>query len=252
MKLLIADDEATIRRGMEKMIASFPDSYEIITACDGLDALEQIKDHRPELILADINMPHVNGLEMIARARQLVPNSKIIIVSGYHEFEYAQKAMQLQVTEYLLKPVKEIQLRQVLSQAAKAYRRRVQELQCLGLLEPGESKDVIAQMIEEMKGNLSDETLSLQSMSDRLHMSQSSLSKGLKQKVGMGFSDYLNVLRLEKAKLLLLRPDKPTVLEVSIQCGFASQHYFCRVFKQMAGVSPTKYRNGMEEESKKK
>ena len=243
MKLLIADDEAVIRRGMERMISSFQYDFEILTARDGAEALEVIRNHKPQLILADINMPHINGLDMISQARELVPESKIIIISGYHEFDYAQKAMELKVSEYLLKPVKEAQLRSVLQKACASYRQRQQELKLLNMLAPQESADIIAQMIEEMKQKFSDESLCLQVLAEKFHVSQSYLSRGLKQRIGMGFSDYLNSLRLEKAKLLLLSSINLTILEVSLQAGFSSQHYFCRVFRQTEGVSPTEYRS---------
>lgn len=246
MKLLIADDEAIIRRGMEKMIQSFDGNYQISTAADGREAIRLIEEYRPEIILADINMPHINGLDLIQQAQEFVPNTKFIIISGYHEFEYAKRAVQMQVFDYLLKPVKELQLREVLVKAAKAYETRIQELKQLNLLQPSEEMDLISQLISKMKLYYTHDNLNLQSIAKELHASQGYLSRGLKQRLGMGFSDYLTNLRLEKARFLLKHQKELTILEISRQAGFSSQHYFCRVFKQTMGLSPTDYRNGPE------
>lgn len=104
-KVLLVDDEAEIREGMAHRIPWEELGFTICgTAENGLEALDIIEKEYPEIIITDIQMPFMDGLELIEQARLLLPLSKFIVFSGYDVFEYAQKAVSLHVAEYLLKP----------------------------------------------------------------------------------------------------------------------------------------------------
>lgn len=121
-RLLIADDEKTIRDGLKKLIQSFDLNLEIIgLAKDGKEALDLITKYEPEIILLDINMPYVNGLEVVREIKELTPLSKIIIISGYDDFEYAQQALEMGVFNYLLKPIDYRKFKEVLEKAMLSY-----------------------------------------------------------------------------------------------------------------------------------
>ncbi len=104
-KVLIADDEAFIKNLLKKTLESsdFP-IEEVMTAEDGREALERALEFCPDIIITDIEMPFMNGLELIRQLQERGIKSKNIIISGYDEFEYAKKAISLGVTDYLLKP----------------------------------------------------------------------------------------------------------------------------------------------------
>ena len=106
-KILIADDEDIIRRGLAGMVSQHPKLEVAALAEDGEIALEQAAKTRPDLTLVDINMPFVDGFAFIKEAKQLLPDAEIIIVTGYDDFAFAQKALQLGVADYLLKPIME-------------------------------------------------------------------------------------------------------------------------------------------------
>ena len=106
-KVLIADDEDIIRRGLASMVSQHPKLEVVATAEDGEVALEKAKDVRPDLMLVDINMPFMNGFAFIEAAKTLLPEAQIIIVTGYDDFSFAKKALQLGVAEYIMKPVME-------------------------------------------------------------------------------------------------------------------------------------------------
>lgn len=118
-KVLIADDEDIICRGLAGMVAKRPGLQVAALAEDGEIALEKARETLPDLLLVDINMPFLNGLEFIKQVREILPDSLMIIVTGYDDFEFVQKALQLGVADYVLKPVMEQAFFQVLDKAVQ-------------------------------------------------------------------------------------------------------------------------------------
>ncbi len=106
-KVLIADDEEIIRRGVAKLLQKDPDFAVVAEAEDGEMAFEQACAHLPDLLLVDINMPFLNGLEFIEKLGDLLKNAVIIVITGYDQFAYAQQALRLKAFDYLLKPLSE-------------------------------------------------------------------------------------------------------------------------------------------------
>lgn len=105
IKMLVVDDEAVIREGIIKSIEW--DQYDICIAgeaCNGREALKIAYDTKPEIIIVDIRMPVMDGLEFSKRIRELLPSVKLIVLTGFGEFEYAKKAIDLKVSEFILKP----------------------------------------------------------------------------------------------------------------------------------------------------
>lgn len=106
-KALIADDEEIIRSGLSRLLARDPDFEVAALAEDGEQALELAAERLPDLLLVDINMPFLNGLEFIERLEGVLRGAVIIVITGYDDFSYAQQALRLGVFDYLLKPVME-------------------------------------------------------------------------------------------------------------------------------------------------
>lgn len=104
-KVLIADDESIIRNGLAGMVAQHPSLEVAALAEDGELALELARDTQPDLMLVDINMPFLNGFEFIEAIQKLLPDAVIVIVTGYDDFEFLQKALRLGVADYILKPI---------------------------------------------------------------------------------------------------------------------------------------------------
>ncbi|MBU5485862.1 response regulator [Clostridium sp. MSJ-11] len=247
-RVVIADDEETIRNGLKRLIESYElDLSVIATAQDGEEAIEVIKKYHPEIILMDINMPFMNGLEIIETVRETDKDAKIIIISGYSQFEYAQKALELGVFSYILKPINYRDFKNILLKAMDAYSQRMWEVSKLkeGDAENEGCKDVGKLAIAYMKENFSQNQLSLNLVAQQFHISQSYLTRVIKQKTGVSFTDYLNRLRINMAtKLLTDKDNNYSINDISNMVGYSSQHYFSRAFKNYMGVSPNKYRNG--------
>ncbi|HBN29106.1 MAG TPA: hypothetical protein DEF85_05870 [Clostridiaceae bacterium] len=128
LKVLIADDEEAIRKGLKKIITSADIGLNIIgEASDGEIALEMAEKLKPDIMLIDINMPFLNGLDFLDKVNKLIPDAITIIISGYDEFEYARKALQLGVFDYILKPVNRKKLIDTLHRAIDAYNKKMKE-----------------------------------------------------------------------------------------------------------------------------
>ncbi len=127
-KVFLVDDEIVIREGIR---TSFPwngTDYQLVgEAPDGEIALSMIRDTRPDILITDIRMPFMDGLELCRVVRRLMPWIGIIILSGYDEFEYARQAIQLGVREYLLKPITSLELRQALDRVSALLKAEQQD-----------------------------------------------------------------------------------------------------------------------------
>jgi len=117
-KLVVADDEPKIRRGIENMLDWHGLNIEIVgEAEDGEIALEVIKEKKPHIILLDINMPFLNGLSLLQKLKDINNKSIVIIISGYDDFSYAQRALQFDVFDYILKPVNKKSMEEIITKA---------------------------------------------------------------------------------------------------------------------------------------
>ena len=105
-RLLIVDDEAIVRRGIKKSVNWNELGIEMVAeAADGVEALSQVIENVPDIVLLDINMPKMDGLEFASIIKKQYPKIKVVIITGYHEFEYARSALRSGVDDYILKPI---------------------------------------------------------------------------------------------------------------------------------------------------
>lgn len=110
MKICVADDELEVRRSIIKKIDGIDPSFSIEDAGYGIAALAAMQQFKPDVAFLDIRMPGVDGLELLARLKQASPWIRVVMLSGYHEFEYARRALQLGADDFLLKPASKKQL----------------------------------------------------------------------------------------------------------------------------------------------
>ncbi|MBY0215307.1 response regulator [Paenibacillus illinoisensis] len=137
MKLILVDDEKGILEGLKKMIDRYIPECEVVgTAYNGREGFELIQKWQPDIVITDIRMPQAGGLEMIHMLKEVDIQSKFILLSGYADFEYARKGMQLGVNFYINKPVEEQELRDCVCQVMdtiRIERSKVQEMDALKL-----------------------------------------------------------------------------------------------------------------------
>ncbi|OCA98412.1 response regulator transcription factor [Clostridium beijerinckii] len=161
-KLVIADDEPKIRRGIENILNWSEFGIEIVgQAEDGEIALEIIKENRPDIILLDINMPFLNGLDLLQKLKEIGNNGIVIIISGYDDFSYAQKALQFNVFDYILKPVSKKNIEEIIIKVTNKLIKRGKENNYLEWVKRqlAENKEVLQKTFfsEWFNNKLSDE-----------------------------------------------------------------------------------------------
>lgn len=149
-RLMIADDEALEREGLEMMIKrTMPDQFEFIHAENGRIAIQKAEDDRPDIVFMDIRMPGIQGLEALREIRSILPNVKMVLVTAYDYFAYAQEAVQLGVKDYILKPAKKEQivetLMKLMDELKEERKRRRETL---------ETKEKVSQLLPVVENEL--------------------------------------------------------------------------------------------------
>lgn len=241
-KLLLIEDEALIRRGIVSLIdhdkLGISDVYE---AADGESAWKLIEEHVPDIILSDINIPHIDGITLAKKVKSAYPDTSIVFLTGYDYFDYALEALKLGADDYVLKPISRKDVEHILTKLIKKKRTEEKTAQAKELLPESSPCSELEAILAE---NLSDPELSLKEIAGRLGFSVGHLSTLIKKELGMTFQEYVSEQRLAKAKLLLLTTEMK-VYEVAESVGYDDVNYFSTRFKRRVGVTPRQYQKGM-------
>ncbi|MBP5609171.1 MAG: response regulator [Lachnospiraceae bacterium] len=239
LKVFLAEDEYVIREGIKKNI-----DWEAIRcefcgeAADGETALEKVAELKPDLIISDIRMPFMDGLEFCSKAKEMFPDIKIILLTGYEEFEYARKAIDIGVERYLTKPISREELSTILSKQAAAFNTKQDTAEDT----KEQYRDVIYSVFAYVEEHYSEEDLSLSKVAEHIGLSPNHLSAVFKEETGRSFTKYLTDHRIKIAKKLL-DTSKKRSSEIAELTGYPDPHYFSSVFKKHTGMTPSQYRD---------
>lgn len=134
-RIILVDDEEEVRKGIIKKIEWEALGFEVVgDAENGEDALEKIEQLEPDVVMTDIRMPYMDGLTLTGKIRQKYPSIKVLIFSGFDDFEYAQQAIKLNVTEYILKPVNVEELTEILNRVRESLDEEIEQRRNVSLL----------------------------------------------------------------------------------------------------------------------
>lgn len=241
-KIFLADDEIWVIMGLKKLIEKIGAPFQVVgEASNGVMALEEIEKKKPDVLITDIRMPGMDGLELMKEIRKKKLDTKVVLVSGYAEFDYAQKAIRMGAVDYLLKPVEAETFAKVLENLEKMLD------ECGGKQEeqPGEmlNPSALENIVEEIQSRYN-ENITLTGFSEKHNISAGHLSNLLKERLGMSFSEYITAKRVQKAKELLA-DERLSVEKVANEVGYKDYFYFTKVFKKAVGISPSKYRKNL-------
>lgn len=247
-KVLIIDDESIIVEGLIKVVAWENYNCKVVaTASDGKEGTKAIREYCPDIVITDIRMPTVDGLTMLSGIKSEFPKMQITVLTGFRDFSYAQEAIKLGVTRFLLKPSKMNEI----DEALKAMTCNLSRLGSSGSdindeanhTNTGDSASnfLVRQAIQYMERHYA-EKISLSDVAAKCYVSQWHLSKLLNKHANQNFYDILNGIRIREAKKLLSDPSL-RINEISEMVGYTDTAHFSRVFKKITDVSANEYRN---------
>ncbi|MDP4105905.1 MAG: response regulator [Bacillota bacterium] len=242
--VLIVEDEILEREFLTLVVQDELHQEDILLTCDnGVQAVELAKKYHPNIIFMDVMIPEMDGLSAIQEIRKFSPHSTITILSAYSEFSYAQKAISLQVFEYLLKPIKPNDFKEVFSKMLKKAETDVPIVE-----KPKETrveiKDERQYFIEESIKYITEhfrEKLTLETVASKVFVNPKYYSHIFKKEMGVAFTDYINQLRMQYA-CKLLETTNYQAYRISYECGFSDPSYFNRVFCTKMNMTPQAYR----------
>jgi YesN/AraC family two-component response regulator len=238
-KVILADDERWVRVVLRKAVEQTKLPFEIVQECaNGLEAIDALQKHRADLVISDVKMPIMDGIALAEQMTQMSAN--LILVSGYDDFQLAQKAIRFGVKDYLLKPVEmeamaDCLTRWMQDRVTKTARRLADSPQ-IGT----DELSSIEQVQQFVNSNLSRD-ISLTDAAALVHLNPSYLSQLFKQQTGGKFVDYVIEMRMEEAKKLLIKTSL-RVSEIAERLGYGDISYFSSTFKKLIGCSPLEYR----------
>lgn len=248
-RILIADDEPIERMVVSKIIQShFGGEIELSQAVNGREAIEITRKENCQVVLMDISMPGIDGLEAAETIRRENPDCSIIFLTAYDEFDFAKRAIRVHALDYLLKPWSKEELIAVVDEAvhlAQLDEEGRGQLSEGGTDAGGKPEDLKNQMqIERVRQYIEAhymEDICLQDAAAALHYSEVYFCKFFKHNFDKNFIMYLSELRVEKAKELLADVTI-NVRDISRRVGYRDSGYFTKVFKRITGTTPSEYR----------
>lgn len=247
----IVDDESTIRHGLTKYIEDSRLPFQVVgSARHAAEELELMEQSVPHVLFIDINMPDMNGLDLLRLVKGRYHQVVAVMVSGYDQFDYARQALQLNVFDYMLKPVPKSDLKRLLQKLDQhlcsihgnegvsvevASERKIDRIP--------DGSVMINRITEYIDNQYYDPDLTVTRVAALFHMNQTYLSKRMKQELGASFLDYLTEVRISKAKELLDQSmHNIKIGDLAVKVGYTNQYYFSRLFKSRVGLCPLEYK----------
>lgn len=234
--VIVIDDERHIADGLAKLITRVNDQFRVIHCFyNGTEAIEWLTENigQVDLVVTDIHMPDVSGLDLVKKYQSRKNRPHFMILSGYNEFEYAQRAISYGVTAYLLKPVDTLELKETLNRISENVKPREENAHV-----KRESR-MAARIREYVDKNYRD--FDLGKLAEHLQMNRDYICRVFKRETGESINHYLYKTRMEKAARLLKENEFMKVYEISELVGYKDPIYFSRLFKKIYGKLPKEY-----------
>ncbi|GFZ77708.1 putative two-component response regulator [Paenibacillus marchantiophytorum] len=257
ISVLIIDDELPLRQELRSMPWPSFGAELVGEAENGEEALELCKVLEPDLVISDITMPIMDGLELFRIAKKQFPLIQFVLLTCHSDFHYAQEALKLGALDYFTKlSFDEADMKTAIEKARAAIRRETD-------LRDYEQERIRRELSNPQQTGTSDERrirkevklaqkiivsklgdpITLTSVADEVGLSSYYLSRLFREETGESFNDYVTRMRMEKA-VNLLQNTQLKVYEVAEQVGIPSYRYFSQLFRNWTGVAPTDYKKG--------
>ena len=239
MRIVIVEDEKRAARGLRSLLERISADNTIIgEAPDGISAFELIKKEQPDLVFTDIRMQFMDGLALIKAVREYGLDTRFVIISAYEEFDYARAALKLNVTDYLVKPVTEDEVRQVMEHLKMQEKEQSQEKRlrdAYPLAHP-----VILKALDAIEKDYSSR-ISQKELAERLGVTAEYFSYLFAKDVQETYSRFLRRYRISKA-CEQLDAGEESAETIAYRVGFSDMKYFYKCFKDETGQNLSEYR----------
>ncbi len=246
--VLVVDDSQDMT---EMLKDSLDNIYEVMTATDGAEALKKVFEVKPDIILTDLMMPNMNGMEL-CRALKENPetvNIPIIILTAKHDLGVKLEGLTIGADDYITKPfnldVLRLRMRRLIELNSKGARRTLIEPEPDNIKITPLDEKLIEKAMKYVSQNISKPELSVEELSEALGMSRVSLYKKIKQITGKSPIEFIRIIRLKRAAQLL-RESQLNISEIAYQTGFNNPKMFSRYFKEEFGILPSVYQSQQE------
>ena len=250
-KILVVDDESLVRRGivMETDWNAL-DCMVVAEASNGEEGLEAARRYRPDLIICDIRMPKMDGIEMLTTLRDERNDTHVIFLTAYSDFSYAQSAIRLSASDYLLKPFEDGELEKtVLAVKNKLEAKKLegdaaheQDVLSHSSIQKGEKSKYVTEALNYIKEHYGEYDISVRKIAESLGLSEGHLSHIFKKETDYTINAYITRYRIRSA-MKLLQNCRYKVYEVAEMVGYKDITYFSTIFKKIAGVTPSEYQD---------
>lgn len=250
IKVLVVDDEEVVRRGivMETDWKKL-DCVVIAEAENGVEGLEAARKYHPDLIICDIRMPKMTGIEMMQTLREEGNQAFVIFLTAYSDFAYTRSAIKLSAVDYLLKPFEDGELEKAVwemkNKNTKKSSEEDKEEDYLLKLPKGDKSKYVAEALAFIDEHLGDADLSVGMITEHLGLSEGHLSHIFKKETSYTINAYITRYRIRYA-MKLLQDCRVKVYEVAEQVGYRDITYFSTVFKKIVGVNPSEFQDRCE------
>ena len=249
LKVLVVEDEEMIRKGIVLAVDwAALDCVVVGEASNGAQALEAVERYDPSLIITDLKMPVMDGLEMLRQLRERGNNAFVIILTAYDSFSYAQTALRLGAVDFLLKPVHDGELEQAVTRLKQRMDRAGQGGEKgpaplpLPELKKGDKSKYVLEAMAYIGEHYHEPNIGVAAIAQHLGISEGHLSHTFKKETDYTLLNYLTRYRIHRA-MELLRDCRLKVYEVAEQVGYRDIAYFSATFKKLVGMSPSEYQD---------
>lgn len=254
LKILVVDDESIVRKGI--VLETDWNSLDCMVAgeaSNGEEGLEAVEKYHPDLIICDIKMPKMDGIEMLKRLREKGDNTPLVFLTAYSDFSYAQQAIRHSASEYLLKPFEDGKLEEVVKRLKdridnerknKSDMHREDVLADELIVRKGDKSKYVAEALNYISANYGKSDIGIKTIADSIGISEGHLSHVFKSETDYTVNSYITRYRI-RAAMRLLSDCRYKVYEVAEMVGYKDITYFSSTFKKITGVNPSDYQDNI-------
>lgn len=240
-KMIIIDDQDVVREGLKVRVCWKDYDIDIIgEAASAEKGLKLIERTYPDIVITDVRMGLMSGLDMIERVRSFQEDTQFIVISGYEEFAYARKALQLEVVHYLLKPIDDDELREAVIKAVERLDMNRSNKSIGESQEITEEGPPIDKVLDYVYAHYR-EPLTLKLIAHRFFYNCNYLGQAIRKETGLSFNDMIHDLRIQEACAILRQHPGVRLNLISEQLGYKDVCYFSKIFKRITGNNPSRY-----------